>query len=255
MKRLSRHTVDFLISAGEACRSAYHTQRLGMRKFASPCDWMMSYTLSDYLYIFKTSGEEMFRSTHFDSTKGGAVDEQNGMISRHDFDVNLPLEHQLPKFYEKMRRRTLNTITQINKSRSVGIVMYRADPFQTITQFTESLCDLFPHTTFHILNLKDTPDATTVEVSNTVKTNRYTLQELCFNDAHINGRVKQQNPLFWLGNTQVWSTTLCQAFHVKGRFYQIIRNVIIRNVKRRLKKATKRYNNLKLFFNRHRSKT
>ena len=247
MKRLSRHTVDFIISAGAACRSAYYTQRLGMRKFSSPCDWMMHYTLSDYLHVFKTGGEEMFRRTHFDPTKGGAVDEQNGMIALHDFDANLPLEHQLPDFYEKMRRRALNTITRINKSRSVGIVMYRADPFQTIVQFAESLCNLFPHTTFHLLNLKDTPDATTVEVSNTIKTKRYTLQEVCFNDEHINGREKQQNPNFWMGNTQIWSKTLCQAFQVNGRLYQIIR----KDIKRRLKKATRRYNSLKAFFDRH----
>jgi hypothetical protein len=247
MKRLSRHTVDFVISAGAACRSAYYTKLFCMRKFSSPCDWMMNYTLFDYLHILKTGGEEMFRHTHFDPTKGGAVDEQNGMIALHDFDANLPLECQLPDFYEKVRRRTLNTVTRINKSRSVGIVMHRADSLQTIVQFIESLCDLFPHTTFHILNLRDIPDATTVTVSNTVKTKRYTFQEVCFNDEHINGRIKQQNPrFFWIGSAQIWSKTLRQAFHVKGRLYQIIR----KDVKRRLKKTTQRYNKFKLFLSR-----
>lgn len=84
--------VDFVISAGRSCRPAFHTKRLGLRQFSSPCDWMMNYSLSHFLDILRTSGSQMFKKTSLSSTYKGVVDDENGMVSLHDFKVNIPLE-------------------------------------------------------------------------------------------------------------------------------------------------------------------
>lgn len=237
IKRLSRQTVDFVISAGAECRAAYYTKRLNMRKFSSPCDWMKNYTLNDYLHILKTGGEEMFKCAHFDHSKNGAVDEQNGMISLHDFTANIPLDHQLPAFYEKMRRRTRNTIEKINQSHAVGIVMFRTTLYQEIIHFAESLCELFPHTSFHILNMRDVPTMTSIKIGDLVKTARYTLQEAYFNDEHPDGRDWQATPQVWVGNKPIWLKLLRQKFYVKGWLFTLIR----KKMRRRYEKILKRF--------------
>ena len=237
IKRLSRQTVDFVISAGAECRAAYYTKRLNMRKFSSPCDWMKNYTLNDYLHILKTGGEEMFRCAHFDHSTNGAIDKQNGMISLHDFAANIPLEYQLPAFYEKIRRRTRNTIEKLNQSHAVGVIMHRTDPYSEIVHFAESLCDLFPKTLFHIINFRDIPKMTSIEIGDLVQTEHYTLQEAYFNDEHSDGRNQQEAPQVWIGNKHVWLKLLRQKFYVKGWIFTLMR----KKMRRRYEKILKRF--------------
>ena len=235
IKRLSRQTVDFVISAGAECRAAYYTKRLNMRKFSSPCDWMKHYTLDDYLHVFETEGREMFQRAHIDTLQQGVVDEQNAMISLHDFKLNLPLEAQLPAFYKKMQRRAHNTIIRIHHSQSVGVVMHRTVPYPEIVQFAESLCRLFPHTRFHLVNFRDVPGMTSFEVGEPFQGERYTLQEVSFNDEHPDGRDWQATPQVWVGNKPIWLKLLRQKFYVKGWLFTLIRKKMRRRYEKILK--------------------
>lgn len=94
-------TVDFVLSAGRACRPAYHTRKLGMRMFASPCDWMMSYTLSDWIHILESEAADMMQHAHIAPQKKWVIDENNGMVCMHHFNCSEPLNKQLPSFSKK----------------------------------------------------------------------------------------------------------------------------------------------------------
>ena len=209
-------TVDFVLSAGIACRPAYHTQKLGMRMFASPCDWMIVFSLEDWIHILEYEAEDMFQKSHIDEDKQYVVDERNGMVSMHHFNCAQSLDSQIPSFSRKMKKRAINTANAISQSKSVGIVMNRIIRAEELVAFAERLCSLFTRTTFHILNVKDTPQQG-VSVSYETEGERYVIQEVSFNDEHPLGREKSENELFWLGNVQMWSKVLRQKFCISER--------------------------------------
>lgn len=215
--------VDFVLSCGAACRPAYYAKKLCLRKFSSPCDWMMNYSLRHYVDILRTEGQFMFQSAKYDDVNKWVCDTGNGMISMHDFNYNQPLEAQLPAFYEKMVRRTKNTINRISQSRRVGIIMNRNIDKGKIIEFADSMKLLFPKCFFYIVNVRDIPNQESIKTEYIIETEKYTITEISFNDAHKNGRDKSQNGDFWLGNVSIWKKIMLSHFHVKGSRYLYIK--------------------------------
>lgn len=226
--------VDFVLSFGGACRPAYYTKLLGLRKFSSPCDWMYNYALEDYIEVLQTNAQQMFRVTETDAQKKGVIDKQNGMISLHDFDCNQPLEEQLPEFYAKMTRRAKNTNEQLKKRRHVGIIMNRELQQQDILRFSKTLREMYPKCSFHILNIWDTPQETTVFVDYQLRDKKNTITQICFNDGNKNGRDPAKNPRFWLGNEDIWPEILLKAFCIKGEKIERIKNKLKKSIAKRM---------------------
>ena len=227
--------VDFVLSCGAECRPAHYAKMLCLRKFSSPCDWMMNYSLSCFLEILRSEGKLMFRNAKYDEVKKWVYDADNGMISMHDFHCDQPLEDQLPAFYEKMVRRTKNTIKQILKSRRVGIIMNRNIAKKEIVDFATSMNLLFPDCYFFIVNVNDKPYQQKLKTEYIIETEKYTITEISFNDAHENGREIQNNPSCWRGNVRIWENLMLNYFHVKGRRLQYIKAILGRRVKQCVK--------------------
>ena len=237
--------VDFVISCGAACRPAHYAQKLCLRKFSSPCDWMMNYSLRHFVEILSTEGKFMFQNVIYDEVNKWVCDTDNGMISMHDFHYNQPLETQLPAFYEKMVRRTKKTIKQISQSRRVGIIMNRKIEKEELIDFANSMRLLFPDCYFYIVNVNDKPSQKTLKTEYIIQAEKYTITEISFNDAHENGREKQSNPSFWLGNVRVWEKLMLSNFHVRNSSYKYI----LMRLKQRVKQGIKLACNLfKTFF-------
>lgn len=53
--------VDFVFSAGAACRTATMLRRVNMRTFSSPLDWMFRYDLSLYSDLLHKREFDLFR--------------------------------------------------------------------------------------------------------------------------------------------------------------------------------------------------
>lgn len=157
----------------------------------------------------------MFQNARINYEKNWVEDTRSGMISMHDFDCKLPLEDQLPQFYNKMQRRAINTVNQINASSSVGIVMNRNEDSYELTSFCQSLCSMFPKCKFHILNIRDVPESTAMVVDFCHETDRYSVTQISFNDEHKNGRDSKLNGDFWLGDEGKWILAL-NYFRVRG---------------------------------------
>ena len=223
--------VDFVISCGAECRPAHYAQKLCLRKFSSPCDWMMNYSLKDFIQILSTEGKLMFQNAKYDEANKWVCDNDNGMISMHDFNCNQPLEEQLSAFYKKMERRTKKTIKQISQSHRVGIIMNRKIKKEELIDFANSMQLLFPDCYFHIVNVNDMPYQKLLKTEYIIKAEKYTITEISFNDAHENGRDKQNNPSFWFGNVRVWEKIMFNNFHVRGARYQYIKTILKQRVK------------------------
>ena len=228
---LLRMKVDFVLSCGCACRPAYHTKKYFLRKFSSPCDWMMNYSLVHFIDVLKNEGKNMFRIPRLDEENKWVVDEENGMISMHDFKTNVPLDIQLPDFYAKMERRAKNTINKIKQSRCVGIVMNRHIGKSELLEFAHSLEMLFPECVFYIINIKDIPDYENSETTYVIKTDKYIVKEICFDDSHYAGRDKSKNSSFWIGNEALWGRVLVDNFYVKGCRYKYYKQRIIQKIR------------------------
>ncbi len=187
---------------------------------------MWNYSLIHFTEILRTEGEMMFRNAKYDKENKWVYDADNGMISTHDFHDRDSLEAQLPKFYEKIQRRTRNTINQLSQSRRVGIIMNRKVKKQELTDFADTMCRMFPECYFYIVNIKDIPGQPSVKTEFIIQTSEYTITELSIDDAHKNGRDKNTNPAFWLGNSQLWEHLMIKHFRVKGsRFKRIKRKL------------------------------
>ena len=228
----SGNKVDFVISAGAACRPAYYTRLLGMRKFSSPCDWMMSYSLADFLDVLRSEARNMFKNAYIDHKCRWVVDKDNGMISMHDFSCDHALDEQLPAFYEMVQRRARKTLSEIQKSKRVGIVMNRNISSGDLVEFAEKLSAIFPHCHFCIVNMKDSPNESSVVMNQPKRSNYFSVYEVTFNDGHPNGRDKATNPSFWLGNTDVWMNALPQIFSVKDSYYRKVKRYVMAVIRR-----------------------
>lgn len=182
----------------------------------------------------------MFQNAKYDENNKWVCDAENGMISMHDFHCDKPLEAQLPAFYEKMVRRARNTIKRISQSRRVGIIMNRKAEKGEIIDFATSMQLLFPDSYFYIVNVSDKPEQEAPKTEYVIEAEKYTITEISFNDAHENGREKENNPSFWLGNVRVWDKLMVDQFHVKGRRRQYIKKIL----KQRLKQGAKSVYNL-----------
>ena len=224
--KIKKKKVDFVLSCGAACRPARYTQVLRMRLFSSPCDWMMSYSLNDFIAVLDTQATSMFKDARLDTVKKWVVDDRNGMISMHDFDCNQDLSIQLPSFYEKMQRRAKNTVERIEKSSSVGIIMNRMLTSDELITFAEALSQRYPKVIFSIVNIKDNPHIKVAELTYSCNKESYNIYEVSFDDAHIDGRSQDDNPNFWLGNEEMWKNVLNKCFSVKWSKLRVFKSKI-----------------------------
>ncbi len=237
----SGNKVDFVISAGEACRPAYYTRLLGMRRFSSPCDWMMRYSLDDFLEVLRSEAKNMFKEAYIEHKYRWVVDKANGMISMHDFSCDHVLDGQLPAFYEMVQRRARNTVLEIRKSKRVGIVMNRNISSDELIEFAEKLSAMFPHCHFCVVNMKDSPNESSIFINQPKRSNTFSVYEVTFNDGHPNGRDKATNPSFWLGNTAVWVHVLPRVFSVKGTYYSKGKRYVMAVIRRIINAARRRF--------------
>lgn len=211
-----KRKVDFVISCGAACRPAHYTQSLKLRKFSSPCDWMYNYSLVNFIEVLQTDAQHMFLTPCVNKEKKHVRDTRNGMISMHDFNLDAPLENQLPDFYHKMHKRAVNTNFQISNSKEVGILMNRQIHQNELFDFCKVLSSMYPNCSFHILNIFDIPEQKTIAIDFLRKYQKSTILQISFNDGHKNGREAEINPEFWLGNEPIWNSILPKIFQVKG---------------------------------------
>lgn len=94
--------VDFVFSAGAACRTATMLRRVNMRTFSSPLDWMFRYDLSLYSDLLHKREFDLFReyeeNEESPSEHRNVRDLRTGMISLHHFTKTKAFRNNCPIF-------------------------------------------------------------------------------------------------------------------------------------------------------------
>ncbi|TKX29281.1 hypothetical protein CQA38_04160 [Campylobacter sp. MIT 12-5580] len=129
---------DLVLSCGNACRVAHYLHKYKLRKFSSPIDWMMSYSLEavnnmfeeDFAYFFKDY-EQMYEHNNMRVVK----DKRNNMVAMHDFVMQKSIEEQYPHFIEQKTKRFKRLKKELLKARSVIFLCNRSENLQNFKDF------------------------------------------------------------------------------------------------------------------------
>ena len=203
--------VDVIVGFGAACRVAAALQRNNLRVFANPFDWQMNYSLDTVIELLKNQGKTFYHACcgdkRFDSGSNTGIIAKNGMISMHDFPKNLPIEKAPAFFKKKYKHRFKNLNNQLNRAKKILILTNRNIDINDMENFIQAFSKLYQNKKIYYINIYDTQSKDEEYYEISIKEN-LTLLKYCFNDEHSNGRSKENNPDFWLGNVEYWDKIL-----------------------------------------------
>lgn len=205
--------VDCIISFGKSCRVAEHLRRNNLRFCSSPFDWLGEYTLEDTLPILKNPEKNFFSEYKFYPQKNtqtslAIIDTKTGMVCVHDFKKNLPEKINHVLFRNKYKRRFKNLEDILTDAQNMCIITNHVVNTTDILNFIEQFLQLYTFEHLYYINIFDTKDQKKDENLIVTEKDNITIFEYSFNDEHTNGRDKEKNPDFWLGNIDYWNKIL-----------------------------------------------
>ncbi|MGG3800410.1 DUF1796 family putative cysteine peptidase [Metabacillus fastidiosus] len=125
---------DLVISLGGHCEPSYQIERLKLRRFSGPLDWMISHSLSHIsLLIRKNFSDFMdFSNLSLVETEPGSPyytvrDAINNCVSVHDFPIDKTLQESYSDVKSKLDRRANRFLQEINNSKSILFVRVMGD--------------------------------------------------------------------------------------------------------------------------------
>ena len=133
---------DIVLSIGNHCHAACHMQEWGLRKFASPLDWMKYYSLESVLWCFEREFRGFFAEAFEDENRAKpdwycryVVDKKTGMCAIHHFFKNEPLEPQIARFRAKQEARFARMKKYLREAKNIVLVGCREDSPECLEQF------------------------------------------------------------------------------------------------------------------------
>lgn len=230
--------VDCVIGFGDGCRVAGNLKKNNLRFFSTPFDWQMNYSLETVFSLIKNKGKTFFKNYKIDSkynrgNRLGLVDTDTGMVSIHDFNKFLPkkINELIFKYKNKRRFDRLDKILQ--DAQNICIVTNRSITTQEILSFVKNFLTLYTFNRLYFINVYENNNKITDETLIKTEINNVTILEYYFKDEHPNGKDKQTNPDFWLGNIDYWNKILSKIILNKKfvRKYISYRMIIIKKLK------------------------
>lgn len=180
--------VDIAISLGDGCRAAHYLREYNLRKFSSPFDWMMCYTLKDIQEIFYNDFTTFFKNIKenkkYNASHRYIKDLNNGMVSIHDFDRDKSIESQYKEFINKMQKRFNRLKSSIINSKNILFVTHRNIDINEFKDFLFFMYN-YHNANYTILNIRndtkqsilDTPKQKILKLNNNLS-----IIEYSFND-------------------------------------------------------------------------
>lgn len=203
-------SADVVISVGNHCQAAWYMQRYGLRKFASPLDWMKYYSLSSVYHLFKSDFRDFFCDCYEDEIKAKendcrwVIDKNTGMISRHHFLKEIPLQEQFEDFYQKQIQRFQKMDGYLKQAKNIVLVSCREDSIEEMRDFLCQFQTLYDKN-LTLVNFRDSKTETykkTFIISPTIK-----IIEHCFDNTYPlekNQTKEQVGGIVWIGNYKCW---------------------------------------------------
>lgn len=205
--------VDCVIGFGLTCKVAENLKNNKLRFFSSPFDYVGYYTFDEAINLLKNHGTTFFSDYVLDSnydteTTFGLYDRNTGMVSKHDFQKILPKQINHVLFRDKYKRR-FNRLDKILKdAENICFISQRQTNTKEIESFIEKILQIYNFNQLYYINIYDYEDNKIDEKVIKTKRNNITILEYFFNDEHPNGRDKNKNPDYWLGNINYWNKIL-----------------------------------------------
>lgn len=147
---MDQKTYDIIYSIGADCGCALYMQRHGLRKYASPFDWLTKATFETRLklivngfkgFLDKDSIKPLIQENHPTNLHYALYQDINlGFYFYHDFDTNLEFDKALLDVQNKYQRRIKRFYKKIEKSERVLLVWFSR--YSTIDDsITKELCE------------------------------------------------------------------------------------------------------------------
>lgn len=203
-------SADVVISVGNHCQAAWYMQEYGLRKFASPLDWMKYYSLQSVYDLFKSGFKDFFCHHYEDEIKAKendcrwVIDKNTGMISRHHFLKEIPLQDQFEDFYEKQIQRFHKMDHYLKQAKNIVLVSCREDSIEEMGEFLYKFQTLYDKN-LTLLNFRDSKTQTykkTFKINSKIK-----IVEYCFDNTYPlkKHQTKEQvGGIVWIGNYKCW---------------------------------------------------
>ena len=152
--------VDFAFSIGNNCASAKYLRVNNLRFQSSPLDWMFNYSLKTVSHLFKTEFKDFFKNIAVDKKKTCGIhrivyDKKNNITSLHHYLKNVPFDKERKRVDNMMKKRIVNTINTIKKSKSIALISHRTDSEKNFIEFIKEFDKLYPNKKIYIINVKD----------------------------------------------------------------------------------------------------
>lgn len=201
---------DVVISVGNHCQAAWYMQEYGLRKFASPLDWMKGYSLESVYNLFKNGFKDFFSHYYEDEIKAKenecrwVIDKNTGMISRHHFLKEILLQDQLEDFHQKQMQRFQKMDHYLKQAKNIVLVSCREDSIEEMIEFLHKFQTLYDKN-LTLINFRDSKMEAykkTFKINSKIK-----IVEYCFDNTYPlkKHQTKEQvGGIVWIGNYKCW---------------------------------------------------
>lgn len=212
MKTTNENIFNCVLSLGPACRPAYHIQKMGLRIFASPFDWLGFYSLDTVLHLFETRFEDFFVEIEnkgpFTKWHLGVEDVKNKIFAGHHFKLDVPLDEMQAQFREMMLRRFERMDDYLKRASKVCFLCNRGESEKEFENFLTSFSKLYPNLDLTLYNIVDNFNSIGITYKTCRFKNKINFVECTFCDENKDGADPKQNTNFWHGNDDKWERVL-----------------------------------------------
>lgn len=227
-------SADIYIPIGPACRPVELLKRHGLRKFATPLDWMIFHSLPSMLHLYRTGFADFLMdlkedSTIFSDTNKVVRDITNNIILPHHFSLDKQMEIEAEEVRETVARRYKKTDRFMQQSEKIILAGNRKEPFEELVAFMQEFEGLYPEKRITLVNVRHVPDATGIICKSEQINDNLKITEYAINDTN---NIKGQE---WMGNLGKWGQILCN--------YELSQN----NFRIKMNKAQERSNKIIIY--------
>ena len=217
------HHFDVILSVGNACRPAFYLKKHGLRIFANPLDWMMSYKLDTVVQLFQSKFSDFFIDVKKDERiKDGFVDVKNNVTSMHYPSIG----KNKTAFNQRMRRRFKRLDKKLRKCNNICFISGRKMDRKKLIKFLTEMGTIYSGeiTLINIRHNEHIDGIIKPMICNKeIVSDRLQFIEYEFNDVHKDGDDSKTNLSAWQGNNLLWKK-IVKNIAIKTDFISFVRN-------------------------------
>lgn len=202
---------DIFISLGPACREAHYLRDENLRLVSFPLDWMLDYSLTTVIHLFKTGFSDFFTDIEEGeyirkNNNYCIIDTKNQITSLHHFSKKMSIPNAQKLFQKTMQKRFKRMEHYLQEADKICFVCDRKYDdvcCDELAQFLNEFDKIYPDKYITLININsnNVPD---IQINTRRLTPNLLIKEYIFNDVHKNGDDPRTNYDRWRGNEKIW---------------------------------------------------